>query len=115
MPSKRNLCVYMKSKYIIAYIIALTLPMDISTLIFQGTVPVKIIKVGSSSLGSRTNNLMLAPIPCDKCGGASIEEALQMLVCAIKNKQRYHQKKCIKHHPINPTNVSQTDGSSEQT
>ena len=67
----------------------LTLPVDISVLIFQDTVSVKKIRVGFSSLGSRTNSLMLPLIPCDKCGGVSMEEALQMLLYAIKNKQRY--------------------------
>lgn len=68
----------------------LTLPVDISVLIFQETVSIKMVRVGSSSLESKSNGLMLALIPYDKCGGVSLEEALQMLEYAIENKQRHH-------------------------
>lgn len=66
----------------------LTLPVDTSTLIFRDTVSVKMIRAGFSSLRSRSNGLMLAVIPYDKCGGVSMEEALSLLEYAIKNKQR---------------------------
>lgn len=55
-------------------------------LIFQDTVSVKMIRAGFSSLRTRSNGLMLAVIPYDKCGGVSMEEALSMLEYAIKNK-----------------------------
>lgn len=84
--SKINLRVHMRVYDIQIHncISPLTLPVDISVLVFKDTVSVKKIRVGSSSLESRSNGLMLALILYDKC------DALQMLECAIKSKRRYH-------------------------